>query len=276
MAVVVSFNGRGKIVETIESLAGQVDHVHVVDNASDPESLEILQKLSLRPGISITWLAENKGIGCALNIGVKLAREQNYRWLLTMDQDSIIGMSMVEAFAAVVDRNPDMLCLAANYSASTDNEVSSALPVKYAITSGNLIRIDVYDRVGLYDEDLFIDGVDFDFSLRVIKSGLAIYQVTDAQMQHELGDSVCGFPMLGRIHTYHSPERRYYMYRNFLYLLKEYAVEFPTFFLKLAILQILYVFTVLIFGEQRLRSMALIGRGLFDYFRGIKGPLRKS
>jgi len=276
MAVVVSFNGGYKTLDTINALLEQVGHIHVVDNASDPESASILERVAERPGVDITRLSENRGVGFALNIGVGIARECGYSWLLTMDQDSIADPGMVQAFVTAVDANPSMHCLASLYSVKDSGSDEAVRKVGYAITSGNLVRMDVYDKVGLYDESLFVDGVDFDFSLRVRSSGMRIYQVTAARMQHALGDRVCNVPVLGRFHTYHTPVRRYYMYRNHLYLLERYALRFPGFAVRSTVAHVVYLFTTLLLGEQRLRSLRYICRGVVHYIRDISGPFTQD
>jgi len=275
MAVVVSFNGGQKTLRTIDALIGQVDHVHVVDNSSAPESVSILEKITCKTNVSVSWLPENKGIGHALNIGIRMAHKRGYRWLLTMDQDSIAHAAMIQAFINLVDKNSSMVCLAPQYSEYSLNATEDVRLVDYAITSGNLVRMDVFDRAGLYNEELFIDGVDFDFSLRVRSAGLNIYLVGAARMQHELGDKACTVPVLGRFHTFHTPLRRYYIYRNYLYLVNRYATEFPGFAVKITLSRIVYVFTILLFGEQRLKSMLYISHGFLDYFRDIDGPFQR-
>lgn len=275
MAVVVSFNGGQKTVKTINALIGQVGHVHIVDNSSGPGSVALLEDYSNQPKVSVNWLTENKGVGYALNLGVLHARELGYQWLLTMDQDSICDDVMVKTLVKAVAEDPAMVCLAPQYSEFSIDPTEGVRLVGYAITSGNLVRIDVFDKIGLYNEDLFIDGVDFDFSLRVRNAGLNIHMVGAARMQHELGDKACTFPLLGRFHTFHSPLRRYYIFRNYLYLVNGYGGRFPKFVLKMTVSHIIYIFTILLFGEQRLKSMFYISHGILDYFQEKKGPYQK-
>jgi len=272
MAVIVSFNGGQKVLRTIDALVGQVGHVHVVDNSSDAESLSVLRQRSRQPRISVSWLAENRGIGYALNVGIRIARKYGYRWLLTMDQDSIADGAMIQAYADVVDKDPSLACLTPQYSEHELEAGPEVRKVDYAITSGNLVRMDVFKTIGTYDEEFFIDCVDFDFSLRVRRAGFSIVMVGAARMQHALGDRECTIPVIGRVHTFHSPLRRYYIYRNGFYLTSRYAGEYPSFVCKLALVNALYLFTILLFGDQRLKSMRYIIYGLRDFLRNIKGP----
>jgi rhamnosyltransferase len=273
LAVIVSFNGHDKAVRTIEALLGRVGHVLVVDNASDDASTDLLRSLECRSDLSFVFLSENKGIGFALNIAVQRARERGYRWLLTMDQDSLADVDMVTAFRAAVVCNPGMACLtptvvlgSARVPRGDDEEVS------YAITSGNLVRLDVFDKAGLYDEDMFIDQIDFDFSLRVRKAGFTIHRVGKSVLRHELGDAAAPRGLLGVFHTFHSPLRRYYSYRNFLQLAKRHTRDFPGFVLKLGLVHILQLISIAIHGKERARSFTFIVRGVGDFVRGRGGP----
>lgn len=272
LAVVVSFNGSQKAIVTIRALVEQVGHVHVVDNGSAPESLRLLDDLSADSRISITRLADNKGVGYALNVGVDVARARGYTWLLTMDQDSIIDPLMIAAYSRAVARNPQLVCLAPSMNI---NGAQADLPngrVEYAITSGNLVRVDVFEKVGPYNEEMFIDCVDFDFSLRVRQAGFEIWRIGAAILSHELGEVHPPPPFFAKWHTFHSPLRRYYIYRNYLYMARKYFRPFPRFVVKTTVVHLLYLLTIALYGKKRRASARFILRGVCDYFRGRFGP----
>src|SRR5438034_8641182 len=63
LAVVVSYNGLHKTRRTVDALRGQVGHVHIVDNGSAAESLNVLDVLEQEPGITVERLGENRGVG---------------------------------------------------------------------------------------------------------------------------------------------------------------------------------------------------------------------
>jgi rhamnosyltransferase len=274
LAVIVSFNGHDKAVRTIEALLGRVGHVLVVDNASDDASTDLLKSLEYRSDLSFVFLAENKGIGFALNIGVQHARERGYRWLLTMDQDSLAAEDMMKEFRAAVMCNSSMACLTPTIVLGSPHDAGGERDeeVRYAITSGNLVRLDVFDKAGLYDEDMFIDQIDFDFSLRVRKAGFNIYRIGKSVLHHELGDALAPRGFLGRFHTFHSPLRRYYSYRNFLQLAKRHGRDFPGFVLKLGLAHILQLLSIALYGRERARSFTFIARSVGDFLRGRGGP----
>lgn len=276
IAIVVSYNGLQKILRTIDALLSQVAHVHVVDNGSQSQSRIFLESLHDCSNVSINWLNVNMGIGAALNLGVDEARRRGFRWILTMDQDSTVELGMTDAYCQVSRIQPDVLCFCPAIEGIFGNSESGNIEVPYAITSGNLLGMDLIDQVGPYNEDLFIDGVDFDFSLRVRDAGYNIIRVAGAIMKHELGEAAPGRSLLRRFHTVHSPLRRYYMFRNYLYIFKLYFRRFPKFALKLMLVGLLYFLAILIYGPQRWKSFCYIYYGFNDYFCGRFGACRMS
>ncbi len=278
LAAVVSYNGGVKTVRTIEALLGQVGSVLVVDNGSGSDSLELLKSLDGRSEVSLFFLQKNQGIGFALNPAIRIARASGFRWVPTMDQDSLADRAMIDGSRTAVARNPDWACLTPTIALhgvrNTNRSRDEA--VGYAITSGNLVRLDVFDKTGLYDEGMFVDQLDFDFSLRARKAGFGIYRVADATLVHELGDAGAPRTFLGKFHTFHSPLRRYYSFRNYLHLAKRHVRNFPGFILKLGVAHMALLLTITIYGRDRARSFLFIGRGVLDFFRDRMGPYNEA
>jgi rhamnosyltransferase len=275
LAVVVSHNGGAKLLRGIDALRGQVGHVCVVDNGSAPESLAVLDSLEGQERLSVIRLAENRGVGHALNLGVRRAHETGYAWLLTMDQDSVVDRSLIRAYVSAVNRDPSLVSLSPAVSEKAE-AVEPSEVVPYAITSGNLVRVGLFDRIGSYDEGFFVDCIDFDFCLRLRRAGYSIHRVAGARMQHELGEPVKLPRFLRNFYARHSPSRRYFMSRNYLYLARRYVADFPWFILKLGILQALLFCLVGVLDPHPLRSYRAIIRGVRDYVAGIQGPYLES
>lgn len=272
LAVVVSFNGLRKTVETIGALIGKVDHVHVVDNGSRRESVALLDDVASSGAVTLELLRRNEGVGYALNCGVRAARRLGCGWLLTMDQDSLVDDKMLEAYEAAIARSTDAVCLTPSVMVGGRAHPSSGEPVDFAITSGNLIRMDLFDRIGGFDEGLFIDGVDVDFSLRVRHSGKQIVRVKGAVLYHELGQPQTARGWLSRFYMAHPPLRRYYMCRNHLYLMQRYGAKFPLFIAKATIVQLLHLVSILVYGGQRVESLRFIWYGVVNFARQKSGP----
>jgi rhamnosyltransferase len=90
------------------------------------------------------------------------------------------------------------------------------------ITSGSILNLSLTKHIGPFNEDLFIDFVDAEFSYRVIQKGYANLMFSNIVLNHALGTLVEGrglgnFKKSMRI--IHAPIRVFYIVRNGLYLL---------------------------------------------------------
>ena len=87
------------------------------------------------------------------------------------------------------------------------------------LTSGNFVNIDTFNRIGKFDERLFIDYVDIELGYKLYKSNLKICYLKNYSLKHEIGNPI-EIHLFGK--TYHamnhSPIRYYYRYRNAYYL----------------------------------------------------------
>lgn len=276
LAVVVSYNGLQKIRQTVEALQGQVGHVHIVDNGSDAESLGVLESLEREPGISVERLGENLGVGYALNRGVQRAQEMGYTWLLTMDQDSVVDGFFTAAYGAALEQEPELICLTPRITTRRRKKDAAGGAISYAITSGNLVQVRLFDEIGLYDEGFFVDCIDFDFCLRLRRAGYAVHRVPAALMQHQLGDTVDLPKSVEKYYARHSAVRRYYMYRNFMYLAERYVLDFPAFIGKLGLSQLLLLGMIGFLDSKPLASYRAIARGLRDYAKRRIGQYVES
>lgn len=275
MAVIISFNGASKLLETVHALRGQVEHIHIIDNASSEPTLTLLNALEALQGVSIRRLAENRGIGAALNLGVAKARADGFDWLLTMDQDSRADPCMLHAFRQCIQADSTRVCLTPTLVVHGTPGSEEEREVAYAITSGNLVNLALFDQIGLYNEDMFIDCVDFDFCLRLRAKGYRIFRAGKARLHHELGDPHQTNRPLARFYTQHSPLRRYYMYRNFLMLLKLHFKQFPAFLLKSSIVHLILLFLIPIYDPNSKLSLLAIAQGIHDSCVGRSGKCTK-
>lgn len=278
IAVVVSFNGGEKTVETFKALSEVVSNVLIIDNGSSADNLSRLRK-EVTPPHSIFELGANFGIGHALNIGIEQAKDQGFKWVLTMDQDTIVHKDLLISYERFLHTTPNAAILAPSLSIfGKPPKSNNSKNLEYAITSGNLVRLDVYEKVGLYNEDLFIDKVDFEFCLRARRGGFDIFQVEDALIFHELGDQHENSGPLGRFYTAHSPLRRYYMSRNICYLVTRYFRFFPSFIFKMAISHFVYIMAILYFEDRQnaSTSMRYMARGALDHFKNKYGPYHEN
>jgi rhamnosyltransferase len=284
-AVVVSFQPGPEVQDNIAALAAQAARVLVVDNGSGERYAPTLDRLSSLPGVEVIPLGANHGIAAALNRGVRQARAEGYPWVATFDQDSRITAGYMDALFHAYAADPDrdrIALLAPVYVDEVTGEVTRyarpsagggiSADAVATLTSGNLLRGAVVDRVGPFDEGLFIDFVDIEFCLRCSARGLRVVEVEGARLFHNLGRQ--SRHRLGRRSlstSNHDATRRYYMARNRVHVYRRYARSHPgwvgrdlSFFVK-------EVVKVAMFEDDAVRKLRSTARGLLDGIRGRVG-----
>jgi rhamnosyltransferase len=227
-AVVVLFNPTAEQVANVRAYAGQVGRVIAADNTLEPDS-GILAELAVM-GVTVLPMGGNRGIAAALNAGCDAAIADGFTWALTLDQDSTPSPDLVEKLTLCLSEpgSGDVLLVAPVWQIEGGlAEEISARCVDFAMTSGNLLRLDLFEKVGGFREDLFIDRVDTEFCLRGRVMGLRILQRRDAVLLHRTGLlEERRFPFRHFVTNYPAI-RRYYMARNVLEVNRLYGREFP-------------------------------------------------
>jgi rhamnosyltransferase len=96
-----------------------------------------------------------------------------------------------------------------------ENVFDSYFKASEIITSGMTFRLQDIKDIGYFDEDLFLDMVDFDICWRALANGKLIAVDKDIKMPHEVGINTIKIPF--KILPISSPIRNYYQMRNVLY-----------------------------------------------------------
>ena len=300
-AVIVTFNPEvATLRRMIEALQTQVNEIVVVDNASAANAVEQIAQLAQDFSCRFEGLAENLGIGAAQNRGFAAVKSCiGERYVLFLDHDSIPQADMVDVLLAADFRlrtrgirvgavGP---AIVDNRTGTTGRFVSSRnffvrrvpcrpgcseLGVDFLISSGTLVRVDVFEAIGGMDEALFIDHVDTEWCLRAKAAGYALFGVCDANLVHSLGDEVMEV-WLGRKREIfvHSPLRDYYMCRNTLLILRAAHMSWGwRLFLATRLIGSV-VFSVAA-QAPRLRRLQCMVTGLRDGFLNRRGKWKSS
>ena len=164
-AIIVSYNPDSNLFDSINLLLNQVEKVIIVDNGSKEKYVKYIKSIN-EDKIEIILNKENLGIATALNIGVRKALENGYEWILTMDQDSKASPDMVKKMFNVYnsinrEERKDILSIFPNFvderiqSIEENSNMNSYEYVDADITSGNLLRKEVFEKVGFFDDSLF-------------------------------------------------------------------------------------------------------------------------
>ena len=287
-AIIVSYNPDKNLLDSVNLLISQVEKIIIVDNGSIEEKRKDISSIKDidNERIEVIFNEENLGIATALNIGVREALKQGFNWILTMDQDSKASKDMVEKMFEVynnIDKKErkSILSIFPNFvderiqSIEENSKINSYEYVDAEITSGNLLRSDVFEKIGFFDDSLFIDLVDTDFCMRLNKNNIKMIKVRDAILYHSLGESQSVKSLFGKFNTSnHSALRRYYMTRNRFYTWEKYK-DLNSFTLNRDKLLFKKEFVKIILGEKdKVNKVKMIFKGYRDYKNGIRGKLK--
>jgi len=220
--VVILYNPDDKVFQNIETYIDEIDVLYVIDN-SDISNNKLVNLLKKIDKICYIPFCENKGIAYPLNF--ILNKVQNYEFLLTMDQDSCFKPNMMKKYKANIaiwaDKDTSIAVFAAD-----NTEIMHNTPYQLkecVMTSGNIIKTDVAQLVGGFNESLFIDEVDYEFCYRLRRFDYKILIFYDVTMEHHLGNLTRYNVGIWHFNaTNHNVIRRYYMARNMLYIMNHY------------------------------------------------------
>ena len=144
--------------------------------------------------------------------------------------------------------------------------------MKIAITSGSLMNLKVFYKIGPFIEDLFIDYVDFEYCLRLKKNKYQILQVKSAQIYHQLGELKLHKFFFKKIYvTNHSPTRYYYRTRNRLYVVRKYLNVFPSFVIRDFLIFFNELIKIIFYEKNKIKKMKMILFGIRDFMKNNYG-----
>jgi rhamnosyltransferase len=298
-AVVVTYHPDAGLMDRLCSIARQVERVFLVDNGSGPQLVQMLREHEERLRLSLILNEANLGVAAALNQGLSAAIKAGFHWALTLDQDSVAAESMVAEQLSTLSRASSVhtvLSVCPNvYSAhSTDprpwgwlvpNEKWPYLfkirrstfedieGVTLAITSGALMNLLAFKRLGPFREEYFIDYVDTEYCLRAKKSGFTILVSAKARLDQKLGNPK-EFTVLGRLvtPTFHSPLRRYYIQRNRIPTIRSFGLIFPHWLVFDVLVNSFHHALILLFEDRKLEKLFAAALGTWHGLRGRLGP----
>jgi rhamnosyltransferase len=233
--IVCYYPNVDNLVGIVLKLLSSNAKVILVDNTEK----SYINNFSKYLGVDLISLNENCGIAKAQNIGIQLAIEKGAEILVFFDQDSIIENDFIPILTSSLKIKQPMVVSPMFYDKEhgfrfpsynlnkfgllkeiefRGNETIYAVDV--IISSGSAATKEVFDIVGLMNEDYFIDFVDTEWSLRCRYKGIPIIVNPQAKMIHVIGDKSINMYFM-RLFV-HSSLRSYYKVRNsFLFMRNE-------------------------------------------------------
>ncbi len=269
LGVVVTFRPPDGFHDTLAGYLRELDAVVLVSNDEDPVAIATLDRIvselgsvSASPGrqgrLSTTFNRENRGLSAAYNQAIHIAEQLGFDFLLLLDQDSVLAPGSARHLVAqflrlsqhsrvgslsgtnvesvevsrfplgAVDRLTSVLRLGWTRRQGPESSEGATLQPTFQ-NSGTLLSAEAIQRVGPFNERLFVDAVDYDFSLRLRSQGYRLFSSGSVRIGHQLGapHSVTFGGQVWRVRT-HSPMRAFYIVRDTLRFFRSWFRRYPT------------------------------------------------
>jgi rhamnosyltransferase len=272
-----------RLKENFDKISKQVDDIILVDNNSTNADF-ILKEYSNKKHVSINRNDTNKGIATALNQIAEKAMQLGYDWVLLLDQDSVCSPHIIDSYKKyIADQNIALLTpyIVDINKTSLEEYYALNLPetssVEWAITSGSLISLRVWNSIGRFSDELFIDAVDIDYSIRLKLNGYKQIRVNKEYLLQEVGRAEptfifrphkdnAGKWMLKRYYrSNHSLLRQYYMTRNNIIVARKYRNYKPL--LKSLAFVFAMTFPKIFVEKNKVKLIKAILKGTIDGFK---------
>lgn len=287
-AGIVTFNPEiNRLNQNVNEILPQIDSLIIIDNDSS-NFHQIREIAETNSKITIVQNNKNYGIATALNQICSYFLEKEYEWVTLLDQDSIVSSNLIDNFSKyiniekiglltpyIVDTNKTNL---EQYAKQKQNEIDE---VNFAITSGSMINLRVWEYLEGFDEKLFIDCVDLDYSKRLSIEGFKQIRVNSIYLLQEVGraertlvyrphkDNAGKWTILPYYRTNHSIIRQYYMLRNHIILLRKFKKHQST--IKTAAFILAFTLPKLIFEGQKIQLLKKMLKAITD---GLLMPVK--
>lgn len=272
IAGIVTYNpDNNRLYQCIRSALCNLKDIIIIDNGSS--NINDIKKLC-NNHIHLIQNRKNFGIAKALNQIFHYADDNGFDWILTLDQDTIIGSDLINSYIKYLDNsenvNIGIVCprihdvISNRIWPEIKNETYFTM-VRKCITSGALNNIEAWKKVQGFDEYLFIDEVDNDYCIRLQAFGYSIILLHAAIIEHQIG-STNAIKIFGRkIYIRNHPaERKYYMVRNRLYMDKKIYGYIKN---KTVMFTVGFILKTILFEKNKFAKFCASVKGLCD---GVK------
>mgnify|MGYP002520812770 FL=1 len=270
------------VKKNISQLSHFVDNVVLLDNTPDSDNSGLFAGLEKTEYIAYK---ENLGLSEAFNRYLKSLKENSY--IIFFDQDSFCPENFIEQLKndysfccrklgkkgiigpAYFEKNANQLMIP-----KQKKEISEGIyQVKSIITSGMFTELEVLQKIGFWNEEIFLDMADWDLCWRVLKNNFFCCLTRNVVLAHRLGKGVRH--VAGIKVKEGAPFRVYYQTRDCLYLLRRNYVPLK---FRIRLIQNLTVRSLLhlIVLPDKIMRIHYYIKGIMDFKNKIHGVLSEN
>lgn len=193
LAVIVTYNPEiPHLKDVVAALSKQVDSILLYDNNS--LNFNDVARTEFPQNATFHSCPINKGLPVHYNAAIRYGQENGFDYLLILDQDSSFDDNFLTEYRQNI--SDDFVCLVPllvhsnkSYNDFYPTKINGKTePVASSINSGTFLNLKRLPSQIRFDEDLFIDCVDFDFFCKICKFGFKVLRVNSAKLHISLGN----------------------------------------------------------------------------------------
>ncbi|HED05971.1 MAG TPA: glycosyltransferase family 2 protein [Ignavibacteria bacterium] len=242
--ILLNYNGAKDTIECIESLEKityKNFEIIVVDNNSDENDKKLLEGAIKKENVSVIYNDSNLGFSGGNNIGINKAINGDSDFVLLLNNDTVVDPDFLEHLLEIFNKNKNSGIAAPQinyydepgkvwseggkvskirgsgfaYSERMDNN-KNIDDTKVGFVSGccMLIKNDVFEDVGLFDDNFFLYVEDTDFCFRTNQLGYKIYITHKSKIYHKVNQTTAKENLTLPIY-YNTRNRLYFAKKHF-------------------------------------------------------------
>lgn len=251
--------------------------VYLFDNTDSNERLDNEKYFYNDDRIIYISTKENEGLSVAYNNMCQKAISHGFDYICLLDQDSLINtndlIKMID-YIKIYNRTdaalyvPEVIYKHENNYMKSVEDKCIGVEIDWAISSGSFINLLSYQKTEGFDENYFIDRLDYDYCITVRKLGYKVIKIKNAFLYQTLGEQGNG---IFKNVSQHSPIRHYYIFRNRFYFYIDKSRISNIQYLKLIIVSLRHFIKIILFETCKIEKLKMMYRAWKDYQRGKMG-----
>ena len=190
--ILVSFHSNHIIENLINTLEKNI-RIIVIENSLNNEIKTYLEKKF--KNVQVIIPKENLGQGGGINLGLSLVKTE---FSLYLDIDTVPDQDMIEILLKNAEKIKNFSILAPkvkNFNYTDElyiehNKDKNCHKMKFITGCALLFNMKILNKIGHFDENIFLYYEEHDLYYRCLKFGFAIYLIDDAKLIHQGSSSI--------------------------------------------------------------------------------------
>jgi GT2 family glycosyltransferase len=211
--IIPNWNGKNSLKRCLDSVLNQstIASIILIENGSNDGSLEYVKKEY--SSIKIIDNKKNLGFSGGVNAGIKYALDNNYTYIALLNNDAVADKKWLENMLRSIKLDKKIGIVTPKMLSNRNNELDStgdyltrwglpyprgrgvvdqkqydrSINVFSASGGASLYRAEMFNKVGLFDEDFFAYYEDMDLSFRAQLAGWKIIYEPTSIVHHQIG-----------------------------------------------------------------------------------------